>query len=85
MLTVHFYMTHVILLMVTNGNMVSDPFSPLPGEVRFSPGDEAGQPGAMAWQYWEPRRLRKLHTLPVPLNITSQEDSPVDMMVRERG
>ena len=64
--------------------MALDPFSPLPGEVRFSLGDQAGQPGAMVWHYREPRQVRRLRALPVPLSITSHEDPPMDLKVRKR-
>ena len=59
---------------------------PSPGEVRFFTGidssDRRHSP-SMIWCYKEPRYITKIHVLPVPFEITSEEDCPTDLKVRE--
>ena len=37
----------------------------------------------MIWCYKEPRYITKIHVLPVPFEITSEEDCPTDLTVRK--
>ena len=63
-----------------SSNQAAVPQMPIAGDILFHDGG-LETPPTMMWHYGEPRVVAKLHVLPVPFNVTSEEDAPVDIKV----